>query len=533
MTPLLEVKGLTKSFGGALALDGAGLTILSGEVHGLLGENGSGKSTLIKILAGYHEPEAGSLAVNGQEVRLPLQVGQYRQLGFEFVHQDLGLIPTLSVTENLYLSQIASPSNRYFLSWKQAARRAGETFARYGIDIDSRATVQNLRPVERALLAIVRAMEGLRTAEDQTAAGTLLVLDEPTVFLPQHEVVVLFDFVRGIARQGSSVLFVSHDLDEARQITDRITVLRDGRVAGTVVTSETTKPELVRLIIGHELLAMESSASADAAVEERPAAMRVRGLETSTVHDVSFDLHQGEVLGLTGLVGSGYEDVIYALYGASTAAAGTLAIGGRSVEVSGVTPRAAMRLGMALVPGDRQRDGSIPSLSAADNLNVLVLERFFRGGRLRHGELEHNARSLMTAFDVRPAQPDLDYGSFSGGNQQKTMMAKWQQLTPPVMLLHEPTQGVDVGARQQIFEMIRGATHVSATICASSDYEQLAAICDRVGVLARGRLVGFLTGADVTKERIADYCLRSSDSDQHVVAAPASAGQRPSPSKDP
>ena len=531
-TPLLEVEGLTKSFGGALALDQADLTILSGEVHGLLGENGSGKSTLIKILAGYHEPEAGSLTVNGEEVRLPLQVGQYRQLGFEFVHQDLGLIPTLSVTENLFLSEIASPRNRWFISWKQAARRATETFARYGIDIDSRATVQSIRPVERALLAIVRAMEGLRAEEDQTAGGTLLVLDEPTVFLPQHEVVVLFDFVRGIAGRGSSVLFVSHDLDEARQITDRITVLRDGRVAGTVVTSQTTKRELVRLIIGHELLEMES-AGANTAVETRPPAMRVRGLETGTVHDVSFDLHAGEVLGLTGLVGSGYEDVIYALYGASPADAGRLHIGGHSIEAATVTPRQAMGLGMALVPGDRQRDGSIPSLSAADNLNVPVLDRFFRGGRLRQGELERNARSLMTGFDVRPAEPDLDYGSFSGGNQQKTMMAKWQQLRPPVMLLHEPTQGVDVGARQQIFEMIRGATDVSATICASSDYEQLAAICDRVGVLARGRLVGFLTGADVTKERIADFCLRSSDSGQHVVAAPVGAGQRPSPSKDP
>jgi ribose transport system ATP-binding protein len=209
---------------------------------------------------------------------------------------------------------------------------------------------------------------------------------------------------------------------------------------------------------------------------------------------------------------------------------GRLIIGERTVEAASVTPRAAMELGMALVPGDRQRDGSIPSLSAADNLNVPVLERFFRGGRLRHGELERNARSLMTAFDVRPAEPNLDYGSLSGGNQQKTMMAKWQQLSPPVMLLHEPTQGVDVGARQQIFEMIRDATDISATICASSDYEQLAAICDRVGVLARGRLVGFLTGADVTKERIADYCLRSSDTDRHVVATRA--GQPPSPSKD-
>jgi ribose transport system ATP-binding protein len=529
VTPLLEVEGLSKSFGGALALDQADLTILSGEVHGLLGENGSGKSTLIKILAGYHAPEAGSLKVNGTDVPLPLQVGQYRDLGFEFVHQDLGLIQTLSVTENLFLSEVASPSNRWFISWKQAAKRASVTFARYGVSIDPRATVQTIRPVERALLAIVRAMEGLRTGAKQAAGGTLLVLDEPTVFLPQHEVVVLFDFVRGLARQGSSVLFVSHDLDQVRQITDRITVLRDGRVAGTVVTSETGKGELAQLIIGHELAEMEQAA-ADATVEERPAAMKVRGLETSTVHDISFDLHSGEVLGLTGLVGSGYEDVIYALYGATPAAAGSLEIGGERVELTAMTPRDAMRLGMALVPGDRQRDGSIPTLTAADNLNVVVLDRFFHAGRLHYGELERNASSLMHAFDVRPAQPHLEYGSFSGGNQQKSLMAKWQQLSPPVMLLHEPTQGVDVGARQQIFEMIRGATEVGATICASSDYEQLAAICDRVGVLARGRLVGFLTGADVTKERIADSCLRSSDSDRHVVAAPG--GQPPSPPKD-
>jgi ribose transport system ATP-binding protein len=172
---------------------------------------------------------------------------------------------------------------------------------------------------------------------------------------------------------------------------------------------------------------------------------------------------------------------------------------------------------MALVPGDRQRNGSIPSLTAADNMNLLVLERFFRGGRLRQRELEENARSLMGTFDVRPARPELEYGSFSGGNQQKAMMAKWQHVQPSVLLLHEPTQGVDIGARQQIFELIRDATRTSSTICASSDYEQLAAICDRVGVLARGRLVGFIAGADLTKERIADFCLRSSDAETLIT----------------
>ena len=514
-TPLLEVRGLTKSFGGELALDHVDLTVLPSEIHGLLGENGSGKSTLIKILAGFHQPDAGSLIVNGGDVRLPLRAGEYRDLGFEFVHQDLGLIPTLSVTENLYLSEVASPRNRWYISWTRAANQAAETFARYGVSIDPRAMVQHIRPVERALLAIIRALEGLRADDEFGMRATLLVLDEPTVFLPRQEVAVLFDFVRNVAKKGSSALFVSHDLDEVHELTDRITVLRDGQVAGTVVTSETSKRELVQLIIGRELEDTDSGPQLEVATQ--PVRMRVEGLSTPTLTDVTFDLHEGEVLGLTGLVGSGYEDVVYSLYGATPAAAGTVSVGGRRLSLTAITPPTAMRAGMALVPGDRQRNGSIPSLTAADNMNLLVLERFFRGGRLRQRELEANARSLMGTFDVRPVRPELEYGSFSGGNQQKAMMAKWQHLQPSVLLLHEPTQGVDIGARQQIFQLIRDATRTSSTICASSDYEQLAAICDRVGVLARGRLVGFIAGADLTKERIADFCLRSSDAETLIT----------------
>jgi ribose transport system ATP-binding protein len=436
--------------------------VLPSEIHGLLGENGSGKSTLIKILAGYHEPDAGSLIVNGSDVRLPLRAGEYRDLGFEFVHQDLGLIPTLSVTENLYLSEVASPRNRWFISWTRAANQAAETFARYGVSIDPRATVQHIRPVERALLAIIRALEGLRADDESGMRATLLVLDEPTVFLPRHEVAVLFDFVRGVAKGGSSALFVSHDLDEVRELTDRITVLRDGRVAGTVVTSETSHRQLVQLIIGRELEDADGGPQLEVATQ--PVRIRVEGLTTPTLTDVTFDLHEGEVLGLTGLVGSGYEDVVYSLYGATPAAAGTVSVGGRRLPLTAITPR-----------------------------------------------------SLMGTFDVRPARPELEYGSFSGGNQQKAMMAKWQHVQPSVLLLHEPTQGVDIGARQQIFELIRDATRTSSTICASSDYEQLAAICDRVGVLARGRLVGFIAGADLTKERIADFCLRSSDAETLIT----------------
>ena len=368
-------------------------------------------------------------------------------------------------------------------------------------------------------MAIVRALEGLRRGSGDEP--TLLVLDEPTVFLPENEVALLFDLVRQIAARGSSVLFVSHDLAEVRQITDRVTVLRDGRVAGTVVTAQTSPRALVNLILGQELQEMAASSSRSS----RPVrGAQVRDLTTRWLHDVSFELRAGEVLGLTGLVGSGYEDSVYAIFGAIPAESGTLVVDGERRDVAAMTPQAAMAHGIALVPGDRQSTGSIPTLARVGQhqpagARPLLPRRQAAAERARPQRAGADGRVRRAAR----AGPEMDYGSFSGGNQQKAMMAKWKQIKPKVMLLHEPTQGVDVGARQQIWTMIRAATATSSTICASSDYEQLAAICDRVGVVARGRLVGFLTGADVTKERIAEYCL-SSSADASVTAADGSGG---------
>ncbi|GAY07537.1 sugar ABC transporter ATP-binding protein [Pseudonocardia sp. N23] len=505
-TPLVRIRGLTKIFGGQRALDGVDLTIMPGEVHGLLGENGSGKSTLIKVLSGFHTPDEGTLEVAGRDVPLPLLPGQHRSLGFEFVHQDLGLVPSLSVTENLMLGEIAA-SRKAVYSWRAARERAAKMFARYDVDIDPDAAVETIRPVDRAMLAIVRAVESIRdgAAASGDAGANMLVLDEPTVFLPKQEVGQLFSLVKRITTDGSSVLFVSHDLDEVREITDHVTVLRDGRTSGTAVTGETSGRELVTMIIGRELAEHASDTPAATAVD-RKVVLSVRGLSHGPLHDVSFDLHEGEVLGFAGLVGSGYEEVVYSLFGASAGATGTISDGDRTIDITTLTPRRAMSLGMALVPGDRKNSGSVGTLSLGENMNLTVLDRYFRGWRLRHGKMRDNVRQLIGEFDVRPAIPDLEYGSLSGGNQQKALMAKWQQTQPKVLLLHEPTQGVDVGARQQIFDMIRGSTATSATICASSEYEQLETICDRVGIFVRGRLVTFVTGEDITKARIADLC---------------------------
>ncbi|MDP1878359.1 MAG: sugar ABC transporter ATP-binding protein [Actinomycetota bacterium] len=506
-TPLLKITDLTKVFGGQKALDRVNLTVMPGEVHGLLGENGSGKSTLIKILSGFYEPEAGSLEVNGTNVPLPLLPGQYRSLGFEFVHQDLGLLPSLTVTENLFMGRVAG-SRAKFLSWRSARREAARVFDAYDVKLDPAAPVDEIRPVQRAVLAIIRAVEGLKASRASVGSSgepNLLVLDEPTVFLPRQEVGVLFDLVRGIVADGNSVLFVSHDLDEVRQITKSVSVLRDGRSVGTLETATSTKRELVKLIVGRDLAEADADAPVTALSED--IILTVSDLNSSLVREVSFELRQGEILGLAGLVGSGYEDPVYSLFGADASATGSFQLGDRVVSFSGHRERDAVRMGMALVPADRKIFGSIPDLPMADNINVTVLDRFFSSGRLKHGKLRDNARSLLKEFDVRPPLPSMDYGFFSGGNQQKAMMAKWLQLPPTILLLHEPTQGVDIGAREQIYQVIRANAGTMSTIVASSDYEELATLCDRVGIFVKGQLLGFLTGDEVTHARIAEMCM--------------------------
>ena len=503
----LELRDLSKSFGGARALDGVSLTVATGEVHGLLGENGSGKSTLIKVLAGYHSPDAGELVVHGQPVKLPLRPGQFRSLGMDFVHQDLGLILSLSVIENLYVGQLASASRRLHISWTSERRKARQTFSRYGLHLNPRTRVSDLTPVERALLAIVRAVEGMRTSVAGAEDRGLLVLDEPTVFLPRTGIDQLFTLVREIAASGASVLFVSHDLDEVREITDRITVLRDGRVVGTVVTAETNEPELVRMIIGRQL---EMLASDPYKPSEHGVEIAIDGLTGGTLRDVSLELHEGEILGLTGLVGSGFEEIPYFLFGAWRPESGQLRLHGSEYQLVGLTPAKALAAGIALVPADRQTDGVIGSLPVYDNILLRSLRSFSRTGALRRFQMLRVARRLMVEFDVRPSDPRVVYASLSGGNQQKALLAKWLHRKPLLLLLHEPTQGVDVGARQQIFSLVRDtAARGTSVICASSDYEQLAAICDRVLIFARGRVFEQLVGDEVTKERITERCYNS------------------------
>jgi ribose transport system ATP-binding protein len=526
-SPALRIQHLSKTFGGAKALDSVSLTVRPGEIHGLLGQNGSGKSTLIKILAGFYDPDPGaSVEIAGRRIDLPILPGGSARLGMSFVHQHLGLVPTLTVLENLLVADIVV-ENRWTIRREAESRRARDLFARYDVRLDPDQPVSRLSAVQRALLAIVRAVDQLRRRGAAAGHGGVLVLDEPTPFLPAHEVGELFRLIREIAVQGGSVIFVSHDIDEVAEITSRGTVLRDGRVAGTFETHSVSKSEIVRMIVGRHLDLGQRLVSSIPQGEPR---IVIRSLSGKIVSAFSTELRRAEVVGLTGLIGSGYDETVALLYGASNAHTGTLSIAGRAYDVPSMTPAKAIKAGCIFIPSDRLNDGAIPALSVLENVSLPVLGAVTRRWAISRARLRENARDLSERFDVRPRDSGMPLGFLSGGNQQKVLLAKWFQRAPELILLDEPTQGVDVGARRQVYEAIRRMTQAGASVlCASADYEQLTMVADRVIVFGRGRAIAELSGDEISKSSIAESCYRANESSEDAaLLRPISEQQSPS-----
>jgi ribose transport system ATP-binding protein len=500
--PLLAIRNLSKTFGGVRALDGVDLTVAPGEIHGLLGANGSGKSTLIKVLAGVHAPDPGArLTLKGRDVELPLHAGAFRKLGLSFVHQNLGLIPSLSVLENLRMSSILDGA-AFGLDWRAERRAAAETVARFELGLDLDRSVQELSPVDRALLAIARAFEDLKGGDGR---GVLL-LDEPTPFLPAAGVRKLFGLMRSIVADGSSAIFISHDVDEILDITDQVTVLRDGRVAGSRATQGSGRDDIVQLILGRRV---ETAGPARMIKKPaQPSRLRVKEVRGGALQGVDLEVAPGEVVGLTGLIGSGYADLAEFVFGARRAQAGRMDFdGAHDLDLTKQTPRASIARGIAFVPADRPHAGGAGRLSVADNMMLPSLDEFFTTGVLRRRQLFERARELGARFDVRPNRPELNFDALSGGNAQKVVLARWLSRSPRLLLLDEPTQGVDVGTRQQIFGALREeAAKGMSVMVASTDYEQLAAICDRVVIFRRGQIQQALTAPGLTKDAIANAC---------------------------
>lgn len=503
----LTIHGLSKAFGGAVALDDVALDVRTGEVHGLLGQNGSGKSTLIKILSGFHAPEPGGrLTIFGKDVPLPLAAGQFRDLGMAFVHQHLGLIPSLSVVENMRLSDFAR-NHRWRIRWRRECDRVAEIFRHYQLDMDPRTRVADLPQVERCLVAIVRAMEQIAASQSQHGGRGILVLDEPTPFLPKTGVDQLFDLVRQVVAKGASVIFVSHDVDEVREITDRATILRDGKVAGTVVTADASHDDFVELIVGRKVQPFHISHEHGL---EESVEVGVSHLSGQVVDDLALSVRKGEVLGLTGLIGAGFEEVPAILSGAQKGRSGSLTLAGQTFDLRHHSPARAIAAGIAYLPADRLAASGAGSLSVVENVALPSIRRFTGPLGLNRTAMARWAKDVTTRHDVRPNRPEMALEQLSGGNQQKVLLAKWLEIGPALLLLDEPTQGIDVGARQQVYEALDHAVNSDTTvICASADYEQLAQICDRVLIFAFGRVIRELKGGDVTKERIAEQCYKS------------------------
>ena len=496
----LRLRGLSKAFGATQALDDVNLEVTPGQIHGLVGRNGSGKSTLIKILSGYHAPDAGTLELGGKALSLPLPASEAYRHGLAFVHQDLGLLPELSVMENVRIGRF-STGRGWRIKWEEERRLVADALERFGVRVSPDTLVGALREVDRALVAIVRGLVDLRAHQHG-----ILVLDEPTAYLPRDSVEQLFATVRNVATAGTAVIFVSHRLDEVMSLAHRTTVLRDGRVVGTLDTAESSEEQLIELILGGELQDFYPEPSATGP----KVAVHIADLSGAVAKSVSFDVHEGEILGLTGIAGAGYDEVPYLLFGATPARSGTVTIGSTQLSHAELTPRTTMAAGMALLPADRQRNSGVGELTLTQNVSLPVLGSFFSGGRLHQRAERSTVAGLLTDYTVRPAIPEAKMSELSGGNQQKALLAKWMQRNPPVLLLHEPTQGVDVGAKKDVFERLRDATVAGAAVVFSSaEYEDLAHLCDRVLVFREGRIAATLSGADLTEDRIVEQCYRA------------------------
>jgi ribose transport system ATP-binding protein len=498
---LLKVNALSKSFIGQKALDQVSLEVAPGEVHALLGHNGSGKSTLIKVLAGFHEPDpsSGESSVDGRPLR-PGDPESSRQAGLRFVHQELGLIDGLTVLENLRLGTGTYQTGAAWrIKWRAERRSVKVLLDRLDLHIAPDARFGDLLPVQRTEIAIARCVQ------DEDSAK-VLVLDEPTAALPNREVDRLFAIVRRLAARGISVLYVTHRLEEVADIADRVTVLRDGQVVGSGPVEEFPRSRLVSLIIGTASTGPASRIEQLGPVERQPC-LTVRNLHAGELHGLDLTLNQGDVLGIAGLAGSGVNDVPAALCGRIRVRSGSVTRPGHGPLR--LAPPDLKRAGIAVLLAGRPLK-SIQTMTVTENLTLTVLRRFWRKGIFRHRLERSFAQGVTRSFGVRPEAPDRVLATLSGGNQQKVCVARSLQPNPAVLILDEPTQGVDIGGKQEIIQILQraAATGRGVMLC-SSDLSDLASACDRVIVVRDGRAAVELLGADITRERITAECYGS------------------------
>src|SRR5882757_9104081 len=485
---LLEVEHLTKTFPGLTALRDVTFSVDAGEVFALVGHNGSGKSTLIKILSGFHTPDAGARIVyDGDVVDLPLPTELKDR--WHFIHQDLGLIPTLDAVDNLALGR-GYETTYGRISWRLERRRARQILAEFGVEIPLDVPVSQLSASERAIIAIGRALQ------DWDASRGLLVLDEATAALDGQEVDQLFGAVRTVTARGAAVVFVSHRTSEVLGLADRCGVLREGRLVDVIDRADLSHDTLVSLIAGGKF----DDEYVSAPPAGRQTLLGVEALSGGRLRRLSFSVSMGEVVGVTGLAGSGREDVAPLLFGAS-AGGGTVSL--RGEQLTRRSPHGSIAAGMGLVPSDRAMQGAVMTAPVRENLTLPDLGRIARWGMINRRAEAREARTWIDRVAIRPADPERRMDQLSGGNQQKAIVAKWLRLAPDVLVLDDPTQGVDVAAKGAIYQLIAEAARAgSAVVVCSTEVDDLSDVCHRILVLRDGVLGAELSEGEMTEGRI-------------------------------
>ncbi|GHJ47687.1 sugar ABC transporter ATP-binding protein [Catellatospora sp. TT07R-123] len=491
---MLDVRGVSKRFPGVLALQDVSLTVAPGEVHALVGENGAGKSTLIKVLTGVYTPDGGEVLLDGA----PVSFGSPREAqnaGISTIYQEVNLVPLMSVARNLFLGREPMLPGG-LIDFTRMHREAAQTLARFGITVDVRRPLRSLGLGAQQMVALARAV---------AVDAKVLIMDEPTSSLEPREVQTLQAVVRDLSAQGMAIIYVSHRLDELYQLCDRVTVLRDGRLVHSGELAVLDRLHLVSHMLGRDpatvsregLTGFEGHHDTDA-----EPLVSVRGLTRRHVlHDVSFDVRPGEVTGLGGLLGSGRSETAKAVVGALPLDSGTVTIGGKRLRR--LNPAAAIRAGMVLLPEDRKAEGIVPELSVRENIVLAALPRISRFGLVSRKRQDRIVETFMQRLRIKAASPEQPVGELSGGNQQKVLLARWLCLHPRLLLLDEPTRGIDVGAKAEVQALVDElARDGLAVVLISSDLEELVEGADRVVVLRAGAVTGELTGDEVSEAGI-------------------------------
>ena len=496
--PMLEMRNVSKTFPGVKALNGVRLEAWAGEVLALMGENGAGKSTLMKILSGAYQPDAGAeILIDGVPVQITDPIAA-KQLGISIIYQELSLAPNLSVAENIYLGN--EPQRHGMIDRKAMVEGCLPALERLGAPFGPGTQVGTLSIAEQQLVEIARALH---------ARSRILVLDEPTTALSSRETERLFTLIRQFREEGIALIYISHRMAEVYELADRVSVLRDGTYVGTLERAEISAEALVKMMVGRDLSTFYKKEH-DPHGSRGPVVLEVKGMTDGgrRVKPCDITLHQGEVLGIAGLVGSGRTELARLIYGGDTKTAGEVKLEGKPVTIT--SPKQALDAGLAYLTEDRKQLGLFLDMSCGDNINVGVIDRdATKGGVLNLGSAKRRAEAAFKALRVRAASPLVTVGSLSGGNQQKVLLSRWLEIGPKVLILDEPTRGVDVGAKSEIYRIIDElAQRGIGIIVISSEMPEIIGICDRVLVMREGQIAGEVggpSGKPITQESIMAY----------------------------